>query len=113
MPWPPPAEVLELVENVNAALPLGRGRERIVDERFVVWLSDGPGPGYTVVQRLRLEAADVSATLRELRALLRSRGRVAATWEIGPSATPAGLEARLRPLGLRPWPVEPDVSTLA
>jgi GNAT superfamily N-acetyltransferase len=103
-----PPGVLALAEDVNAHLPLGRGRERLVDERFVVWLSDGPGPAYTVVQRLRLAAEDVDATVREVRRLLRRHGRLAASWEIGLSATPANLERRLLALGMRPAE-DPDV----
>jgi GNAT superfamily N-acetyltransferase len=104
-----PPEVLALAEDVNTYLPVGRGRERIVDGRYVIWLSDGPGPAYTVVQRLRLTPESVEAVVQEVRALLRARGRPASTWEIGTSATPAGLEARLSALGMQPF-ADPDVA---
>jgi hypothetical protein len=35
---------VHLAENINAPLPLGRGRERLEDPRNVVWLTDVDHP---------------------------------------------------------------------
>ena len=61
----------------------------------------GPGqhPSWNVAQRLRLTPENVDATVDEVRALLRERGRTACTWEVGSSATPSDLVERLRVRG--------------
>jgi hypothetical protein len=110
-PWPagritPPGglaeDVLSLAEDSNLHHPLGPTDERIVDPRYVVYLGPGSFAGFTVVQRLRLEAADVEPTVAEIRRELDGRGRMERTWEIGCSATPDDLTERLRDLGMEP-----------
>jgi hypothetical protein len=104
----PSPETIAFAEDAVAYLPIGPGRERVEDERYVVWLSPSSAPAATVVLRLRLSAGNVEQTVREVRALLAARGRHASTWEIGDSATPGDLEARLVALGMRPFS-DPDV----
>src|SRR5438132_6158611 len=95
-------KVWALAEDTNSFGPVGPGKERIVDRRFVLWLGGVDHPAFTVVQRLRLGAGEVEATVEEVRALLRGRGLSAATWELGWSATPADLGERLLALGMLP-----------
>jgi hypothetical protein len=104
----PSPETIAFAEDAVAYLPIGPGRERIEDERFVIWLSPSQAPAATVVLRLRLSTDNVDETVSEVRALLADRGRFGATWEIGDSATPGDLEARLVALGMRPFS-DPDV----
>jgi predicted N-acetyltransferase YhbS len=104
----PSPETLAFAEDAVAYLPVGPGRERIEDERYVLWLSPSSAPAATVVLRLRLSSENVEVTVAEVRALLSERGRPAATWEIGASSTPADLEERLVALGMRPFG-DPDV----
>ena len=47
-PW------LELAENANTHTPLGPRDERIVTDRYVLWLGPGDAPGWSVAQRFRL-----------------------------------------------------------
>jgi len=110
-PWPsgriaPPdglaGDVLSLAENSNLHHPLGPNDERLVDERYVVYLGPGSFAGFTVVQRLRLEPENVERTVEEVRAELDRRGRMERTWEVGCSATPDDLTERLIDLGMEP-----------
>ena len=94
--------IRELCENANTYTPLGPGNERIVDPRFVVALSPGSDPHWTVVQRLRLESDEVEATVAEIRILVAQRGRTACTWEVADSATPPDLVEQLLALGCVP-----------
>ena len=96
-------DVLALAEDLNVNLPPSEGSERVVTDRYAVWLGPEDHPALTVVQRLRLTTEQVEPTLDEVRALLRARGRTGATWEVGDSATPADLAVRLERLGLTPW----------
>jgi GNAT superfamily N-acetyltransferase len=96
------ADVLELAESLNTALPREEGTERILDERYAISLRGVPHPSFNVVQRLRLADDAVEATVTEVRALLAARGVRAATWEVGPSARPHDLVGRLQALGMRP-----------
>jgi predicted N-acetyltransferase YhbS len=91
----------ELAENLNLNLPSGPRSEKIVCDRYALCLGGRDHPAFTVVQRLRLAGEDVAATLEEVRGLLRERDRSAASWEVGSSATPDGLVAQLKALGLR------------
>jgi hypothetical protein len=93
--WP-----LELAENANTYTPLGPKDERIVNDRYVLWMGRGDDPGWNVAQRFRLRSEDVDATVEEIRAHVRRRGRSALTWEVGTHATPADLVDRLRGHGM-------------
>lgn len=92
--------VLELAENANTYTPLGSADERIVDDRYVLWMGSGDEPGWNVAQRFRLRADEIDEVREEIHGLLRARGRTACTWEIGSHATPEGLVNRLLALGL-------------
>ena len=102
--------VQALAEELNTHLPLRHGDERIVDPRFVVYLGAGTDPHFTVVQRLRLRAAETAEVVAQVRQLLYARGRRGATWELGPSTQPPNLAAELRRLGMRPDPRESEVA---
>lgn len=98
--------VLGLAEDANTHTPLGEGDERIVRDRFVLWMGPGEEPHWNVAQRFRMRADELDEVRAEVHALLRERGRQACTWEVGSSATPPGLVALLRSRGLTPD--EPD-----
>lgn len=99
-----PDEVRALAEDLNMHLPARPGDVRVVTEGYAIHLGGSPGPHGTVVQRLRIEASEVAEVVAEVRARLRAHGREVATWEVGPSARPTDLAARLRALGMRPAP---------
>jgi hypothetical protein len=105
---PAPAEVLALAEDLNVSLPPSPRSDRVVTDRYAVVMGERALPAFTVVQRLRLDGEDVTATVDEVRDLLARRGRTAATWEVGSSARPQGLVARLQALGMRDFD-EPHV----
>jgi ribosomal protein S18 acetylase RimI-like enzyme len=93
-PW------LELAENANAFTPLGPKDERIVTDRYVLWLGPGREPGWNVAQRFRFDAEELDEVREEIHAHLRERGRGVCTWEVGTHARPADLVDRLHALGL-------------
>ena len=94
--------ILELAENANTYTTLGPDEERIVDDRFVLWLGPWKAPWATVVQRLRLPDLGLEEAVAEIRGIVRSHGRSACTWEVAGSATPADLRERLLALGCVP-----------
>src|SRR4051794_26488470 len=93
-PW------LELAENANAYTPLGPSDERIVTERYVLWMGQGDEPGWNVAQRFRFEPEELDEVRAEIHGHVRERGRTACSWEVGTHARPAGLVERLHELGL-------------
>jgi len=93
--WP-----LELAENANTYTPLGPDDERIVTERYVLWLGRGDEPHWNVAQRFRLRRDEIEPVQEEIHAHLRARNRTACTWEVGSHATPLDLAERLLALGL-------------
>ena len=92
--------VLELAENANTYTPLEPGDERLVTERWVLWLGREDHPSWNVAQRFRLRADEVEQAREEIHEALRARGRTGCTWEVGSSATPPDLVERLYALGL-------------
>jgi GNAT superfamily N-acetyltransferase len=68
----------------------------------VIWLGRGRSSHSTVVQRLRLEADEVEATVSDVRSLLGRLERPSSSWEVSSSATPADLAERLEQAGLVP-----------
>ena len=94
MNWP-----LLLADNPNTYTPLGARDERIVTERYVLYLSGGGGGG-NVAQRFRFEAGELDDVRAELHRHLRDRGRTKLDWEVGTHARPVDLVARLLALGL-------------
>jgi GNAT superfamily N-acetyltransferase len=93
-PW------LELAENANTYTPLGPKDERIVTERYVLWMGPGEEPGWNVAQRFRFEDEELDEVRAEIHGHLRERGRTACSWEVGTHARPPGLVERLHALGL-------------
>ena len=53
-------EALELAENANTYTPLGVSDERIVTDRYVLWMGRGDQPGWNVAQRFRFRYPGVS-----------------------------------------------------
>ena len=92
--------VLELAENANTYTPLGPTDERIVNDRYVLWMGRGDEPGWNVAQRFRLRPDEIEEVREEIHGILRAKGRTACTWEVGSHATPEGLVDRLLALGL-------------
>lgn len=92
--------VLELAENANTYTPLGPTDERIVTDRYVLWMGRGDEPHWNVAQRFRLQADEIDEVRTEIHDLLRKRGRTGCSWEVGSHATPEGLVDRLLALGL-------------
>ena len=93
--WP-----LELAENPNAYVPLGAGQERIVTDRYVLWLGTGDQPASNVAQRFRFRAEEIDEVRQEIHGHVRASGRAACSWEVGSSATPVDLADRLLERGL-------------
>jgi Fe2+ transport system protein FeoA len=92
--------VLELAENANTYTALGPTDERIVNERYVLWMGRGDEPGWNVAQRFRLRPDEIDEVREEIHGILRAKGRTACTWEVGSHATPDNLVDRLLALGL-------------
>jgi hypothetical protein len=92
---------LELAENANTYVPLAPGDERVTTDRYVLWMGGrGDEPGWNVAQRFRFAPGELDEVRAEIHEHLRSRGRTACTWEVGSSAAPADLVARLLAAGL-------------
>jgi hypothetical protein len=92
--------VLELAENANTYTPLAATDERIVTDRFVLWMGRADHPAWNVAQRFRFQADELDEVRAEVHAAVRARGRTGCSWEVGSSATPADLVDRLLALGL-------------
>lgn len=92
--------VVEAAENANTYTPLGPADERIVTDRYVLWMGRGDEPHWNVAQRFRMRAGEVGEVREEIHGLLRARGRTGCTWEVGTHATPDDLVERLLALGL-------------
>jgi hypothetical protein len=92
--------VLELAENANTYTPLGPTDERIVNDRYVLWMGRGDEPHWNVAQRFRLRPPEIEEVREEIHGILRAKGRTGCTWEVGSHATPEGLVDRLLALGL-------------
>src|SRR6478735_3413827 len=59
-PW------LELAENANTYTPLGPTDERIVTDRYVLWMGSGDEPGWNVAQRFRFEREELDDVRAEI-----------------------------------------------
>jgi hypothetical protein len=92
--------LVELAENANTYTPLGPTDERIVTDRYVLWMGPGKEPGWNVAQRFRFGVEELDDVRAEIHDHLRQRGRGACSWEVGTHARPAGLVDRLHALGL-------------
>jgi len=89
---------LELAENPNTYTPLGPNSERIVTDRYVLWM--GRQPTWVSAQRFRFAEDEVDDVRAEIHSLLRERGRPSCAWEVGSHATPANLVDQLLERGL-------------
>src|SRR5215217_3103417 len=89
-----PRELRELAEEWDRYTPLSPGMDRVETDSFVLVT----GPTWASVTGVRTD--DVAATVEEVLAAARERGRMRITWNIGPSSRPLDLEQRLRRLGL-------------
>ena len=89
-----------IAENANTHQPLAPGHERIITERFVLWMGIRSEPAWNVVQRLRLSPETIEPTVAQVHAILAARGRTECSWEVGSSATPPGLVEELRRRGM-------------
>ena len=58
--------VLELAENANTYTPLGPDDERVVTDRYVLWMGRGGDPGSNVAQRFRLAPHELKMMIRSL-----------------------------------------------
>ncbi len=90
----------EIAEYPNSFGPLGPRDVRIETSRYTLWM--GHGKSWNTVQRQRLAADEIDATLEEVRGLLRARGRDSTQWEVGSKAEPADLVDQLLARGLVP-----------
>jgi hypothetical protein len=88
-------------EDPGAFVAIGPGEERILTNRYSVTFTPGEHFWSVSVQRLRFGVGDVAAQVTEIRGLLADRGRNAAAWTVGPSATPDGLLELLVAMGMR------------
>jgi hypothetical protein len=95
-----PDPLLSFAEDPIAFLGLDPGDERILTDRYCVAFTPGAQDWSTIVERLRLATGGVEAGVAEIRGLMVARGRTAATWRVGPSATPKGLVHLLLAMGM-------------
>jgi len=72
--------------------------DRLRDPRFCIFF--GARPSITVVGGLRLERANVSRTLADIRDAVRRRGHTNARWSVTNASAPADLADRLLEAGL-------------
>ena len=93
-------DLLAFAEDPSAFVRIGPDEERIVTDDSVVTFAPGEHFWSVTVARVRFDEGKVPAQLDEVRSLMRSRGRTAAAWSIGPSATPPDVVAQLTALGL-------------
>jgi len=89
----------ELADNPNTYTPLAPHHERIVTDRYVLFMTTRGGGG-AVAQRFRFDADELDDVRAELHGLMRARGREKLAWEVGTGGTPADLVERLLALGL-------------
>ncbi len=95
-------DLLAFAEDPQVFVAIGPDQERIMTERFVLTFSPGEHFWSTGVARVRFDVGDVRGGVREVRELVRRRGRRTAAWTIGPSATPRDVVPRLLEIGLEP-----------
>jgi hypothetical protein len=93
-------DLLSVAEDANTHQPLAPGHERIITDRFVLWMGIRTEPAWNVVQRLRLSPDTIDPTIEQVHAILAARGRTECSWEIGSSATPPDLVDELHRRGL-------------
>jgi hypothetical protein len=102
----------EVAEDIEALLPpppFG-AREDLED----CLLLDGgvPHAAMNGAHRLRFDANGLDERLAAIRGWFRRRGRKEFTWWVGPSATPPGLEAKLRAAGALDFESDPLIASM-
>jgi GNAT superfamily N-acetyltransferase len=85
----------------GAFVAIGPDEERILTDRYSVTFTPGEHFWSASVERLRFGTDDVAAQVTEIRGLVADRGRNAAAWTVGPSATPDGLLELLVAMGMK------------
>jgi hypothetical protein len=88
-------------EDPGAFVAIGPDEERILTDRYSVTFRPGEHVWSASVERLRFGTDDVAAQVTEIRGLVADRGRTAAAWTVGPSATPDGLLELLLAMGMK------------
>jgi acetyltransferase (GNAT) family protein len=102
-------QLIPFAEDPGASVALGPDEERILTDRYCVTFSPGEHFWSTSVERLRFGAEEVESAVAEIHGLMSARGRGAAAWRVGPSATPQSLHDLLMGLGMEP---ESDVGSV-
>jgi hypothetical protein len=88
-------------EDPGAFVAIGPDEERILTDRYSVTFTPGKHYWSASVQRLRFGVDDIAGGVAEIRGLVADRGRTAAAWTVGPSATPNGLLELLLATGMK------------
>jgi GNAT superfamily N-acetyltransferase len=88
-------------EDPGAFVAIGPDEERILTNRYCLTFTPGQHYWSASVQRLRFGVDDVAGGVAEIRSLVADRGRTAAAWTVGPSATPDGLLELLVAMGMQ------------
>jgi GNAT superfamily N-acetyltransferase len=94
-------ELRAFAEDPGAFVAIGPDGERILTDRYSLTFTPGEHFWSASVERLRFGTDDVAAQVTEIRGLVADRGRNAAAWTVGPSATPDGLLERLVAMGMK------------
>jgi hypothetical protein len=98
---PLPGDLRAFAEDPGAFVAIGPDEERILTDRYSVTFTPGGHYWSASVQRLRFGVGEVAGGVAEIRGLVAERGRTAAAWTVGPSATPDGLLELLLAMGMR------------
>jgi GNAT superfamily N-acetyltransferase len=106
------SSLAELAEDIEALLPTPPGGAKVELPDCVLVDNGTPYPALCGAHRLRLAGAVLGERIVAVRAWFRSRGRPEFTWWVGPSATPADLDERLRAAGAVPFAHEPLVTSM-
>lgn len=112
-----PASVCFQAENMVALMPEPPSElpvELIRNERYCLLLT--PVPTLNFVDSIRVGDEDVTATVNEIRELLRARNRFRAAWSIARDVRPSDLEEQLRVVGMVDYdepPLEPSFAAMA
>jgi hypothetical protein len=100
-PEPLPGELRAFAEDPGAFVAIGPDEERILTDRYSVTFTPGEHFWSASVQRLRFGVDEVAGGVAEIRGLMADRGRTAAAWTAGPSATPEDLRDLLLVTGMK------------
>jgi hypothetical protein len=95
------ADLRAFAEDPGAFVAIGPDEERILTDRYSVTFTPGEHFWSASVERLRFGVGDVAGGVAEIRGLVADRGRNAAAWTVGPSATPDGLQELLVAMGMK------------